>query len=282
MRRTAGDTDENSSSPGLQEGSGHQPCWLAKSLHFSSTTLISCTLKKRKNSTRHVFHCEAESLLLEPALFFLNMVHYFPGLGLDLLRRVWVPYMLTLRTQGHQEISELICRWAATPDLVMSCLKRRAQGTRYPRSYTKLLASWSWQRCCVCHISRRRFLEGRTKRLRLRLYPGDSTQGLLSPGQWESWQGGCPPLHCGKRLLGQLWQTNDAVFPHGPLPSPLCRLFGGGGVTVVVFLPLLFGSEDCSRESPGFDQGNLWSLGMCRPHVEEGWGALRFCSQMES
>lgn len=67
------------------------------------------------------------------------MVHYFLDLGLDLLRRVWVPYMFTLRTQGHQEISKLICRWVATPDLVMSCLKRRAQGaTRYPRSCARL------------------------------------------------------------------------------------------------------------------------------------------------
>lgn len=50
---------------------------------------------------------------------------------------------------------------------------------------------------------------------------------------------------------------------------------------MVVFLPLLFGSEDGSLESPGFDQGNLWSLSICRLHVEEG-GVLRFHSQIES
>lgn len=66
-----------------------------------------------------------------PHPFFLNKVHYFPGLGLDLLGRVWVPYMLTLRTQCHQEISKFICRWDVTPDLVMSCL-RRAQGSLTP------------------------------------------------------------------------------------------------------------------------------------------------------
>jgi hypothetical protein len=52
-------------------------------------------------------------------------------------------------------------------------------------------------------------------------------------------------------------------------------------VAVVVFLPLLFGSEDGSLESPGFDQGNLWSLSTYRPHMEEG-GALRVHSHLGS
>lgn len=34
------------------------------SFHFDE--YVSCTLKKWKNSTRHVFHCEAEALPLEP------------------------------------------------------------------------------------------------------------------------------------------------------------------------------------------------------------------------
>lgn len=53
----------------------------------------------------------------------------------------------------------------------------------------------------------------------------------------------------------------------------------GDSVAVVVFLPLLFGSEVGSLESPGFDQGHLWSLSTYRPHMEEG-GALRFHSQL--
>jgi hypothetical protein len=58
-------------------------------------------------------------------------------------------YMLTQRTQGHHEIAKLVCRQDATPDLVISCSKRRAQDTRYPISYAKLPASWSWQRCDI-------------------------------------------------------------------------------------------------------------------------------------
>lgn len=42
-------------------------------------------------------------------------------------------------------------------------------------------------------------------------------------------------------------------------------------MAVVVFLPISFGSEDGSLESPGFDQGNLWSL---KFHMEEG-GAFK-------
>lgn len=58
-----------------------------------------------------------------------------------------MPYMLTRRTQGHQEIAKLVCGRDTTPDPVMSCSKRRAQDTRYHTLYAKLLASWSWQWC---------------------------------------------------------------------------------------------------------------------------------------
>lgn len=45
-------------------------------------------------------------------------------------------------------------------------------------------------------------------------------------------------------------------------------------MVIAIFLPLSFGSEDGSLESPGFDQGNPWSLSRYRPHVEEG-GAIK-------
>lgn len=42
------------------------------------------------------------------------------------------------------------------------------------------------------------------------------------------------------------------------------------GVVCLFFFPVSFGSEDGSLESPGLDQGNLWSLSRCSPHMEEG------------
>lgn len=58
-------------------------------------------------------------------------------------------------------------------------------------SFLALAAVWHY---CVWNISRGRLLGGRTKRLRLRLCPGDRAQELLSPGQWESGRGGRPSL----------------------------------------------------------------------------------------